>query len=80
MARLVRVCPTPQTQQEDAGEPETNVSFPQQEGQADATRGEDIADYDLEVDFELEGSDPDIKAVNEEEETSDPEHAKMQLP
>ena len=70
----------PWSQQGCTEEPDTNVSVPQQEGQADATSGDDIEDYDLDIDYELEGSDPDIEAVNEEEENSDAEYAKMELP
>ena len=73
-------CLMPWPQQGGAEEPETNVSVPQQEGQADATRGKAIADYKSDVDYEPEGSDPDIKAVNEEEENSYAEYAKMELP
>ena len=62
------------------GEPETNVCIPQQGGQTDAMRGKNIADYDPDVNYKTEGSDPDIKAVNEEEENFDAEYVKMQLP
>ena len=53
-----------------------NVSIPQQEGQADATNCKAIAYYNPDIDYKPEGSDPDIKAVNEEEEDSDAEYAK----
>ena len=39
-----------------------------------------MADYDLDVDYEPEKADPDIKLVNEEEKDSDAEYAKMDLP
>ena len=44
MDRPVRGYPLPWSQQGGTGEPQTNVSVPQQGGQADATRGEDLAD------------------------------------
>ena len=43
-------------------------------------RGKAIADYDLDIDYETEGSYPDIKAVEEDKENSDTEHANMELP
>ena len=55
MARLVRGCPMPWPQQEEAREPETNVSVPQQGRQADATRGKDVADNNPYVDYKPEG-------------------------
>ena len=67
-------------QQEGAREPQTNVSVPPHQGQADTTRGKAIADYNLDADYKPEGSDPDVKAVNKEEENSDKEYAKMELP
>ena len=39
-----------------------------------------MANYYLDVNYKLEGSDPDVKAVNEEEENSDAEYTKMELP
>ena len=69
----------PLSQQEGTGEPETNVSVPQQEGQVDTTRGEAIADHNPDVVYKPERSDPDIKAVDEEKENSDAECAKMNL-
>ena len=44
-----------------------------------ATRDKAIVDYDLDVDYEPEVSDPDIEAINEDEETSDAEYAKMEI-
>ena len=69
-----------QSQQEGTGVPETNVSNRQQGGPSDAARGRDVADYNTDVDYEPEGSGPDIKAVFENEEDSDAEYAKMELP
>ena len=43
-------------------------SVPQQEGQTNAIVGKVIADYELDVDYEPEGSDPDAQ---EEEKNSD---------
>ena len=45
--------PITRSQQEGEEEPDRG---PQQEGQLDATEGKDIADYDLDVDYE--GSEP----------------------
>ena len=47
---------------------------------ADTISGKAIADYDLDVDYKPKGSDTDIKAVDEKEENSDVEYAKMELP
>ena len=47
---------------------------------ADATCGEVIVNYDPDIDYEPEGSDPNIKAVHKEEENSDAEYVKMELP
>ena len=79
MARPVRRHPTPWPQ-EGADEPETNVSVARQGGQRGAREGKEIANYDPDVDYKSEGSDPDIEAVNEEEENSETEYAKMDLP
>ena len=65
--------------QDSTEEPETNPTVPLQDKQRDARESKDMADYDLDVDYEPEGSEPDIKAVNEEEENSDTEYAKMEL-
>ena len=80
MARPVRGCPTPQPQQGGREEPETNISNLQKEEQTDATEEEVIADYDPDVDYKPEGLDPEMTAVNEAEENSDTEYAKMELP
>ena len=80
MARPVMGCPMPQSQQGGTEESQINVSVPQQERQADAIRGKTIADYNPDVDYKPVGSDPDINTVNEEEENSDAEHVKMELP
>ena len=61
-------------------EPVTNVSVLQEEEQADTTRGKAIGDYNLDIDYEPKGSDPAIETVNKEEENSDSEYAKMELP
>ena len=79
MDRLVRGCPTPQPQG-GTGKPETNSSAPQQEEQRDATEGKAVADHDIDIGYESERSDPDIKAVNEVEENSEAEYVKMELP
>ena len=69
-----------QPQQEEAREPETNVSVPWQRRQEGANRGKDVADYNRDVDYNPEGSDPNIEAVNKEEENLDAEYAKMEIP
>ena len=79
MARLVRGCPTCWPT-EGAGEPETNPSVPQHGGQRDAREFKAVADNDPDVDYEPEVSDPDVKAVDEDEENSDAKYAKMELP
>ena len=76
----MRGCPTSQPQQGGTEEPKTNISVHQQEGQRDATGDKVIADYDLDVDYKPEGSDPEIETVNEEEENCDAEYAKIELP
>ena len=80
MARPVRGHLTPWPQLGCTEKPETNISVPQQEEQTNATGGEVIADYDPDVDYEPDGSDPEIKAVNEDEENANEEWAKMELP
>ena len=55
MARLVRGCPTARSQQVGIEEPERDS---QQEDQPDATGGKDIADYDLDINYE--GSEPKV--------------------
>ena len=77
MARLVRGCPITRQHQEDAEEPEQN---PQQEDQSDATEGKDIADYNLDVDYE--GSEPEVEPVTqvEREISSDAEYANREIP
>ena len=79
MTGLAMGCPTPELQG-GIKEPETNPSFSQQKEQTDATRGEVITECDQDVDYKPGGSEPEIKAVNEEEENSDAECAKMELP
>ena len=64
MVKTLRGHHTAWSQPEDAEETETNLSVPQQEEQADATEGKVIADYGLDVDYEPEWSDPEIKPAN----------------
>ena len=66
MTGLAMGCPTPELQG-GIKEPETNPSFSQQKEQTDATRGEVITECDQDVDYKPGGSEPEIKAVNEEE-------------
>ena len=61
MARPVRGCLMPWSQQQGAEEPETNTSVPQQEEQSDATEGKVIADNNPNVD--CEGSEPKNEPV-----------------
>ena len=68
----------PWLQQGGTDEPEMNISFPQQQEQAYAKRGEAIADYDLDVDYKPDESDPEIKAFDEEEKNSDADYVKME--
>ena len=77
MARLVRGCPTDRSQQEGIEEPERD---PQQEDQQDATGGEDIADYDPDVDYE--GSEPEVEQSAEEQREVDPdaEYPETEIP
>ena len=80
MARLVMGSLTPWSLQVGAEEPKTNVSVPQQGVQADTISGKALADYNPDIDYKPEGSDPDIEAVNEEEENSAAEYANMEIP
>ena len=64
MARPVRGCPTPHSQQEHT-ESESNSTVPQQEEQPDAAEGEDIVDYDLDIDSD--GSKPKNEPAAQEE-------------
>ena len=77
MARPVRGHPTARSQQEGIEEPERD---PQQEDQPDATGGKDIADYDLDVDYE--GSEPKAKQSAQEQREVDPdaEFVEMEIP
>ena len=79
MARPVTGHQMPQSQQGGTEEPAANVSVLQQEGQANATRGNAIADYNLDVDCKPEGSDSDMKAIDKEKENSAADYAKMEL-
>ena len=82
MARTIRGCLTAWSQPERTGEPEITPSFPQQEEESGAINGEVVADYKSDVDYEPEGSDPEIKPVNHIQEKEDPEaeYAKMEIP
>ena len=64
MARPVRGCPTPWSQQKGT-ETESNPSVPQQKEQPDAAEDEDIVDYDLDIDYE--GSEPENEQAAQEE-------------
>ena len=70
----------PWSWQGGAEKPESNSSVPQQEGHTDTTGGKAVADYDPDIDYQPEGSDPQIEAVNKEEEISDAVHGKMRQP
>ena len=48
----MRRCLTAPWQPEGAGEPETNLSVPQQEAQPDAAESEVIVDYGSDIDYE----------------------------
>ena len=56
MTKIVRGCPTAQSQPESGKEPETNPSVLQQEKHPDATEGKVIADYNLDIYYK--GSEP----------------------
>ena len=75
----MRGCLTAQSQPEDKEEAERNPSVLQQELQPDTTEGEDIAKYDLDVDYQQ--SEPKNEAVAQEkkEENSHAEYAKMEI-
>ena len=65
------------SQPEGAEEPQTNISVSQQEEQTNAAEGKVIADYEPDVDYKPEGSEPKIKPVKEVEENSDAEYLKL---
>ena len=67
----------PRSQQEGIEEPERDH---QQEDQTDAIGGEDIADYDPEVDYG--GSEPVVEQSAQEQREVDPdaEYAEMEIP
>ena len=77
MARLVRGCPTPRSQQEGMEEPERD---PQKGEQPDTAECEVIADYDPDVDYEK--SEPEIEPDAQEQREDDPDaaYAKMEIP
>ena len=66
-------------QHEYTGESQTNTSVPQQEEQLDGTEDKVVADQNPDVDYKKQGSDPEIKAVNEEEENSYAVYVEMEL-
>ena len=80
MAATIRGCLILQLQPEGTEEPQTNISIPQQERQLDAAEGKVVADYELDINYQSEGWDPEIEAVHDKEENSDAEYAKMELP
>ena len=77
MARLVRGHPTTRSQQEGAEESERDS---QQEDQSDTTESKDVADYNLDIDYE--GSEPKVEPVAhvEREVNPDAEYANMEIP
>ena len=80
MARLVRGCLTACSQSEDAKEPETNPSVPQQEEHPDATEGKVMVDYNPNIDYYLSEPRNEPVAQEEKEENSDAEHGNMEIP
>ena len=77
MARPVRECPTARSQQDGIEELERD---PLQEDQQDATGGKDIAEYNLDIDYE--GSEPEVKQSAKEQSKVelDAEFAEMEIP
>ena len=73
----MRGCPTARSQQERVEESERD---PQQEDQPDAKGGEDIEDYNPDVDYE--GSEPKVEqsASEQREVDLDAEYANMEIP
>ena len=65
---------------EGTGEPEANPSVPQQEEQPDATEGEAIVDYDLDVDYEGLEHENEPVAQEEKEKISNAEYANSLAP
>ena len=80
MARIMRGCTTAWSQQEGTEELKTNPIVPEKEEQADAIEGEDIADYNPDVDYEGSESKIEPVAQEEKEENSDAEYANMEIP
>ena len=81
MARTMRGHPKAWLQPEGAEETQKNINVPWQEESSDAAEDESITDYELDVDYKPEGSDPEIKAdAQEEERNFNAEHIKMELP
>ena len=77
MDRLVRGHPTARSQKGGTVEPERD---PQQEEQSNATECKDIADYNLDVDYE--GSEPEVEPDTQEQREihSDTDYVKMEMP
>ena len=82
MASTMSGCLTDWSQPEGMEKPETNPSGNQHEIQADTTEGKVVVDFKLDIEDELEQSDPMIKPADqvEEEVISDAECTKMELP
>ena len=76
MARLVRGCPTARLQQ-CAEEHERD---PQQVEQPEAAEDDDIADYDMDIDYE--GSESEVEQDTHKQREDDPDaaYAKMEMP
>ena len=70
-------CPPVRSQQEGIEEPER---YPQQEVQWDATEGNDIDDYNVDVDYE--GLEPKVEPDAQEQREVDPdaEYTEMEIP
>ena len=65
MVRTMKGCPTTRLQSEGKDGPETILNATQQEGHPYATVEKDIADYNLDIDFE--GSKPRVEPVAQEQ-------------
>ena len=75
-----RGCPKPWSQSKNEDKPEIHLNDPQQEEHPDATKGRDIAGYNLHVDYE--GSEPKVEPVAHEQRKVNPDakYAKMKMP
>ena len=83
MARAMRGCLTAWLQQEGAAKSWNNVSILWLEEQADAKEGKVMVYYKPDINYEPEGSDPNDEPDaqgEEEEENSDVEYAKVEIP